>query len=461
MDEPKKYLRVIFPIETTCFISFAAPYSLDEEVTIPAGVVLNLYEHPERDKDYRYEVSVVENKKWAPFIISSSMRMDSNFRYGYSFYLSEDDYKKKCEAISNPASCNESAELKLYNSIEGSLFGTAVGDAIGLPYEGMSSKRIKKFKPFPLKHRFFFGKGMLSDDTEHTCIVAHALIFSIEDRKKFSDNLAWSLRWWFLGLPAGIGMATLKACMKLWLFIPPNKSGVYSAGNGPAMRSALIGVYAHNDPQLRKELITINTRITHTDDKALFGALIIAELAAANTSGNPITTDNILERLASIYEGNEELKTIITSALESARKNQSAAEFCQTIGLKKGVSGYIYHTLPVVIQIALRLNDNFEAAISEVIECGGDTDTVAAIVGGIVGANVGLSGIPESWVDNLSDWPRNKQYLFKLCEELAHVKYKKSNGTTFWIDPIRVWLRNAFFMIWVLCHGFRRLAPPY
>ncbi len=44
------------------------------------------------------------------------------------------------------------------------LLGTAVGDAIGLPYEGLSKDRLQKIYHHPNKNHFFFGKGMISDD---------------------------------------------------------------------------------------------------------------------------------------------------------------------------------------------------------------------------------------------------------------------------------------------------------
>jgi len=49
-----------------------------------------------------------------------------------------------------------------------SLLGTALGDSLGLPSEGMSRARIANRWKGPLKQRFLFGHGMLSDDTEHT-----------------------------------------------------------------------------------------------------------------------------------------------------------------------------------------------------------------------------------------------------------------------------------------------------
>lgn len=458
--EPERSLiRVKQPFKVLCHIWYSAPYSLSEEIMLIEGMVLRLSTYDDKDESVRYEASPIDNKTWAPFLISSKYRDDKNFNYGYNFYLTVDNLKD-CEKIPDRPDEPVLAE-RLHKALQGCLFGTAAGDSIGLPFEGMSARRIKKFNVFPLRQRFFRDIGMLSDDTEHTCIVAHALIFSINDSKEFAKNMAWSLRFWLLGIPAGIGMATLKACLKLWLFILPEKSGVFSAGNGPAMRSALIGVYAYDDEALRKELLKINTCITHTDPKALKGANIVAELAARNMKNDPITTDNCMQSLQNIINDDSELEKLVNNAIESAKLNQSAEEFCQQINLKKSVSGYIYHTLPVVLQIVLRHNNNFEQSINEAVACGGDTDTVAAIIGGIIGANTGIEGIPEDWINNLKDWPRNKHYLQHLVDELCAVKWFKKPGTTKWMDPVRLWIRNIFFLFWVLLHGFRRLLPPY
>ena len=57
--------------------------------------------------------------------------------------------------------------------ILGVLLGTAVGDAIGLPFEGLSPARVaRRLSRGPLNHSLVFGRGMISDDTEHVCMVA-------------------------------------------------------------------------------------------------------------------------------------------------------------------------------------------------------------------------------------------------------------------------------------------------
>ena len=109
----------------------------------------------------------------------------------------------------------------------GCLLGTAVGDALGLPYEGMSPGRGARMFPDPGRHHLLPGYGMVSDDTEHACFVALALLRSQGQPDAFEKRLAASLRWWLLGLPAGVGLATLRSVSRLWLGFPPSRSGVW------------------------------------------------------------------------------------------------------------------------------------------------------------------------------------------------------------------------------------------
>jgi ADP-ribosylglycohydrolase len=166
------------------------------------------------------------------------------------------------------------------SAIQGCLLGTAIGDALGLPYEGLSKRRAAKLLGPPDRYRFCFGRGMVSDDTEHTCMVAQSLIAAGHDVDAFARQLAWRLRLWLLGNPAGIGLGTLRAILKLWIGFPPARSGVFSAGNGPAMRAAILGA-ALDDVESIKRYVRAATRITHTDPKAEFAALAVALAARA------------------------------------------------------------------------------------------------------------------------------------------------------------------------------------
>ena len=81
------------------------------------------------------------------------------------------------------------------DAVVGCLLGTAVGDAIGLPLEGLSPQRAARLYPPPLRHHLILGRGMVSDDTDHACLTARALLLAGGDAEAFDRTLASSLRW--------------------------------------------------------------------------------------------------------------------------------------------------------------------------------------------------------------------------------------------------------------------------
>lgn len=343
--------------------------------------------------------------------------------------------------------------------LAGILIGGAVGDSLGLPAEGLRPDQIRRRWNGTWKQRFFFGYGMWSDDTEHAFMTAQALLQEPHAPDRFQRCLAWKLRWWLAGLPAGVGLATARAILKLWLGFPPARSGVYSAGNGPAMRSAIIGAFFAKDPVARRTFITAATRITHTDPKAEIAALAVAEAAAWVANGD----DNIeilFQRLAGCGEI-PEWKNLCDGILAAYSQNKSVADFCDSLELEHGVSGYSFHTVPVALYAWLRHRDNFQTALTGALDCGGDTDSVGAIVGALAGANSGLEKIPREWTTTILEWPRTLSLMQQLAARLERqMDEKKPMGPVSYFWPGLI-LRNLFFLAVVLLHGLRRLLPPY
>jgi len=349
------------------------------------------------------------------------------------------------------------------DAIVGCLLGTALGDATGLWCEGMSPRRQRRFCAAPDGPRLLFGRGMISDDTEHACMVAQALIVSAGEQTRFLRSLAWRFRWWLLGLPAGIGRATLRACIKLWLGFSGKRSGVFSAGNAPAMRSPLLGVCFGHDRCRLRALVRACTRITHTDPKAEFGAYVVALAAhlASTRAGAPDLPDVFSRELRQDWEEDIAWQELIQRAIESAASGEETEEFARGLGLATGVSGYALHTVPVVIQAWLRHRPDFRKAVRALVKCGGDTDTTAAIVGAILGAEVGKNGLPGEWLARVWEWPRSMRWIEKLGIRLAGVCAAGKAQKTLPLFLPGIFLRNLFFLILVLLHGFRRLLPPY
>lgn len=349
------------------------------------------------------------------------------------------------------------------DAIAGCLYGMAIGDALGLPRENLSSRRASRLFPDADRFSFLFGRGMFSDDTEHACMTAQALLVSGGNPGRFVRSLAWRLRWWIVGIPFGTGKATLKSCLKLWLGFPERSSGVWSAGNGPAMRAPIIGVCYGQRPDRVRELIKLSTRLTHRDPKAEWGALAIA--LAADFAATKGSTSTPSEKVRAINDGLPsdagEIGALVERAGRSVEAGQSTQAFAEELGLSRGVTAYMLHTVPIVLHAWMRFPNDYRSAVQAVIACGGDADTTAAITGAIVGAHLGREGIPKKWRDGLCEWPRNLRWIERLGRELAK---SVAEGTPRRAVPLSIFglfARNLFFDLVVLLHVIRRLLPPY
>jgi ADP-ribosyl-[dinitrogen reductase] hydrolase len=327
----------------------------------------------------------------------------------------------------------------------GVLLGTAVGDAIGLPFEGLSPQRVeRKLRREPLGHSLVFGRGMISDDTEHTCMVARALLESDGEPDRFRHSFARQLRRWLLTGPPAVGFATLRACLRLCVGFGPARSGVVSAGNAPTMRAAIHGVWAHDDEQLRG-LVRASTRLTHTDPRAEDGALLVARWARG------------LHGLADVRD--PVMRERIQTALACADAGLSVEEARAALGFAGGVSGFVVDTLAAVAFCWRRHRDDPRAAIEAAVRLGGDTDTVAAIVGALIGAELGARELERRldprWIDRVCDWPINVAYLRRLAHALARGDRHAPHQP--WFTAL---LRNLAFFTVVVAHGFTRVLRP-
>jgi ADP-ribosylglycohydrolase len=342
----------------------------------------------------------------------------------------------------------------------GVLLGTAVGDALGLPAENLSPEQIRRRWKGQWRMRFCFRSGMISDDTEHTLMVAQALLSHPKDARAFQRALGWKLRWWFAGLPAGVGLTTARACLKLWVGFPASKAAVASAGSGPAMRSAIVGAYFADDAVRRREFVLASSRLTHRGWQSETAALAVAECAAlAVRSGGPpqvAQTLDLLRKLSTEAEWQD-----VLSRTESCMAAQhSVSEFVRALGLEGGVSGYSLHVVPVALYAWLRHPVDFRKALVSALECGGDTDTVGAILGALLGVSVGGEAIPSDWRDGIREWPRSVSFMRQVAARLAMQSASQppiGPVCYFWPGLIT---RNVFFLLVVLAHGFRRLGPP-
>lgn len=267
----------------------------------------------------------------------------------------------------------------------------ALGDSNGIPYENISAKKAKN-KKFKIKKELridqnFFLSDKISDDTEHFIFTYLALINS-RTATDFQINLKKQFKRWFVSFPAGIGKATLKSGIKTVLNM--KNTGIYSAGNGPLMRSGVIGAYFHKDTESKKrqQFIHQSTIMTHTDPLAFLSSHFHADLVALLIN-HPSLINNkqsFIKKAVLLMMKTTSKTTIDEKSSEAWQNTINIVNTMQTKkrdvffndNFKNGVSGFILDTLTCVIASIYYDSDPFEV-IEHCLSYGGDTDTTAAI----------------------------------------------------------------------------------
>lgn len=323
------------------------------------------------------------------------------------------------------------------------LLATAIGDAIGLPFEGLAPAAVERrrarlgLEGEALDHSLVGRHGMISDDTEHACLTVLAWHDAGGDVDAFGPALARRLRWWLLALPPATGLATGRAIVRLWLGWPPERSGGDSAGNGPLMRAPVLGLLARDDAELCL-LVRSSTRMTHRDARAEAAALLLARWLRGRA------LDDLLDTL-----DDDALRERSALAAALARAGASVAELRASLGFEAGVSGFVGDTLPALIFCVLRWPGDAAAAIEAALRLGGDTDSVAALVAALV---VGRgAALPHAWLAGVIDRPLGVAWIERLVAAVAARRRPPRLAFAACL------VRNLAMLAIVLAHGFGRL----
>lgn len=290
------------------------------------------------------------------------------------------------------------------------LLGCAIGDALGMPFEMMKPDNPilvnwdgKTYLPSQPRTGGWIGgelkAGQYTDDTDMQIMVAESLI----ENKGFNpkDMSERYVDWIVSGKARGYGKTTALAVKRLQDGAHWSESGVEgSYGNGTAMRAAPFGVYFRDDMKTLIEVVKIDSAITHKSADAEAGALAIALVAyyAANAS-----TPNDLAPFFKIVEylPQCEVESSLRSLLALAASDVEPKLALWTLGTGADVK----QTVPAALYCYLKFS-SYEEAVVAAIRAGGDTDTTAAIVGSLFGAEKGSDNIPKNWVEGIEDRSR-------------------------------------------------------
>ena len=306
----------------------------------------------------------------------------------------------------------------MMEKIKAVVIGHAVGDALGVPVEFASRAELDDA---PVTDMEGYGTypvpaGAWSDDTSVSLCIMDALINYGLDYDRIMVNIG---KWYYNDefTPTGEMFDVGNTCSTaIENYIQHKKpytmcglNGERDNGNGSLMRIHPVVLYlANKDISIAEKIEIVHTMsaLTHAHDRSKIGcgiyAFVLWELLH-NPSIEAVQSG--LQKAEDFYKGYTELvhyNRVFDRIFIITRREDIKS------------SGYIVHTLEATIWCLMTTN-SYKEAVLKAVNLGDDTDTVAAVTGGLAGALYGYDAIPKEWRDTLI----KREYIEKLCEQIA------------------------------------------
>ena len=345
---------------------------------------------------------------------------------------------------------------KYLDAIDGSLLGGAIGDALGYPVEFMSIGQIeKRFGPEGItsyEPDFETGQAVISDDTQMTLSTASGILegdtrmamrgiagpISGYVHRAYRDgwlktqsfaaesyeNVSWLMdvpMLWERRAPGGTCLSALKSREMGTMRKPINDS----KGCGGVMRVAPCGMLKIPKDDSGEDAYALQgamaAAITHSHTMGYVPAAMLADIVHLIMVKREMGLEEIIrDSLARVMRlfakdcGSGQMQAfteMIEKAIDLAKTDLPAVEAIGQIG-----EGWVGdEALAIAVYCVLKYEDNMEDCLSAAVTHRGDSDSTGAVAGNILGAWLGVEGIPAAWLETVE--------LREVIEETARLLY--------------------------------------
>jgi ADP-ribosylglycohydrolase len=260
--------------------------------------------------------------------------------------------------------------------LKDAIYGLAIGDAMGLPVQFKERNTYKKVTDMTKDSYINLPKGTFSDDTSMTLATCDSIKKNGKINSKDIRNCFEN--WYYRGSYTTTGYAidigeTCGDAIELGIGINKERAN----GNGSLMR---ILPLAFIDNITDEEIAAVSS-ITHAHERSIEGCIIYVRIAIGLLNGQTLK-DLILK-----YVDKDSMYSDLRYIEEFTEEEISS-------------SGYIVDTLEATLWCLLT-TANYEDCIIKAVNLGGDTDTIAAVAGGLAGIIYGYENIPKRWIVDL------------------------------------------------------------
>ena len=310
------------------------------------------------------------------------------------------------------------------NNILDAVMGLCVGDALGVPVEFMSRDVLKAnpvvgMREYGTHHQ---KAGTWSDDTSLTLCLVDVLIDGPDYKELMNKFRLWLTKAKYTphGEVFDAGIATRQAIQKYTMGVTPLQCGGSTDldnGNGSLMRILPLLFYLQTkygqdfaSKEEAWEVIHNVSSLTHAHRRSQIACGIYIQIASM--------LDQETQLLRAVQLGIQKAKEFYSNQpqFQEELKFYSRlldADFKATPESKIRSSGYVVDTLEASIWCLLN-TQSYKECVLKAVNLGDDTDTVAAVAGGLAGVFYGYKSIPGEWIECIA----RKEYIYSLCNTL-------------------------------------------
>ncbi|MDD3004562.1 ADP-ribosylglycohydrolase family protein [Flavobacterium sp.] len=288
------------------------------------------------------------------------------------------------------------------NNLQTILLATAVADALGVPVEFKSRAYLKQnpvtdMQEYGTHHQ---PKGTWSDDTSLMLCLAESMVEGLDLQNLANKFIAWKNDnlWTARGWVFDIGIGTRMAIERLENGEKPELAGGFDEmdnGNGSLMRILPLILFTKDlDINQRYEWTQKVSSITHAHVRSVMACFYYLEFAKKIVEGkDKFQAYSELQIEVLNYFENRKINPLEIEKFKRLLKADIHKLNMETINSR----GYVIDTLEASVWCILTTN-NYKDAVLKALNLGHDTDTTAAVTGGLAGLIYGIESIPQEWL---------------------------------------------------------------
>lgn len=297
------------------------------------------------------------------------------------------------------------------------ILGLCVGDALGVPVEFYPRKRLEAK---PVTDIMGYGThnqppGTWSDDSSLALCLAESLCEGYDLANLAEKFCAWlfDAYWTPHGKIFDVGMTTREAIFRLKKGVNPVEAGgkdEYSNGNGSLMRILPLAYLLYNQKDIFPKIQDVSC-LTHAHPRSQLGCAIYIQYALflLKEKNRKKAYRKTVESIMNYYHDKEPFKQELKHYDRILKHDISKLSSPE---IHSG--GYVQHTLEASLWCLFQ-SSSYKETILKAINLGKDTDTTAAVAGGLAGIYYGYETIPKHWIANLA----RKDDILALADKLS------------------------------------------